>query len=101
MDNKEKVIENLNTAKYILNFPQILNHEMCIKIGQAISAAIALLKEPETVKPETFKHEDGWIEYYCGNCKAYLLQDNAEVRSIIWRPKYCSTCGKAVKWDDG
>ena len=61
---------------------------------------IKQLKNKDAVEPEMLKHEDGWIEYYCGNCKAYLLQDNAEVRSIIWHPKYCSVCGQAVKWDD-
>lgn len=45
--NREKVIEDLNIAKNILNFPQMLSPEMCIKIGQAISAAIELLKEGE------------------------------------------------------
>lgn len=45
--NMEKVIENLNIAKYILISPQTLSPEMCIRIGQAISDAIALLKKQE------------------------------------------------------
>lgn len=45
--DREKIIENLNIAKQILIYPQTLSREMCIRIGQAISAAIVLLKEQE------------------------------------------------------
>lgn len=47
MKDREKIIKNLSIAKQILIYPQMLSHEMCIRIGQAISAAIALLKEQE------------------------------------------------------
>lgn len=47
--NREKVIEDLNIAKNILNFPQMLNPEMCIKIGRAINSAIDLLKEQKAI----------------------------------------------------
>lgn len=47
MTDMKKVIEDLDIAKNILIFPQMLNHEMRIRIGQAISTAIALLKEQE------------------------------------------------------
>ena len=47
MNDLKKVIEDLNIAKTILIFPQMLSPEMCIRIGQAISAAIDLLKKQE------------------------------------------------------
>lgn len=42
-----RVIDYLNVAKLMLCNPQVLTPEMCVKIGQAISGAIALLKEQE------------------------------------------------------
>ena len=47
MRETEKTIENLNTAKIILCYQQMLTPEMCIRIGQAITDAIALLKEQQ------------------------------------------------------
>lgn len=47
MKDREKIIKNLSIAKQILIYPQMPSREMCIRIGQAISAAIALLKEKE------------------------------------------------------
>lgn len=45
MNSTEKVINDLNVAKCILCNPQMLTPEMCVKIGQAITSAIAILKE--------------------------------------------------------
>lgn len=47
MSETEKAIENLNTAKLILCNQQMLTSEMCIRIGQAVTDAITLLKEQE------------------------------------------------------
>ena len=47
MANREKVINDLNVAKRILCNPQMLTFEMKIKIGQAITNVLALLKEQE------------------------------------------------------
>lgn len=60
MIDREKVIEDLNTAKYILISPQMSSREMSIKIGQAISAAIALLKEQEAII-EQYRRADGFL----------------------------------------
>lgn len=49
MSETEKAIENLNVAKLILCNQQMLTSEVCIRIGQAITDAIALLKEQEAV----------------------------------------------------
>ena len=48
MTDVEKVIEDLNTAKFILGNTQItLTRELCIRIGQTINSAIELLEEQE------------------------------------------------------
>lgn len=49
MSDREKVVNDLGTAKLILCNPQMLTPEMCIRIGQAITSAIDRLKEQETV----------------------------------------------------
>ena len=51
MNETEKAIENLNTAKFILCNQQMLTPEMCIRIGQVITDAIAILKERDVVEP--------------------------------------------------
>lgn len=89
MTNMEKVIEDLNIAKYILASPQAPSREMCIKIGQTISAAIDLLEEhpADTKVIGTF---NGDIEVYCcPDCRTTL--DPAF--------HYCPNCGRAVKWE--
>jgi len=47
MPNRDSVINNLNVAKLILCNPQMLTPEMCIRIGQTVTSAIALLKEQQ------------------------------------------------------
>ena len=49
MSKTEKAIENLNTAKLILCNQQMLTSEMCIRIGQAITDAIAMLQEQDKI----------------------------------------------------
>lgn len=52
---------------------------------------IALLKEQEPIKPKSkVRHgENGQIQHWCGNCMAMLHG----------KPKYCSNCGRQVKWE--
>lgn len=73
MRETEKTIENLNTAKIILCNKQMLTSEMCVRIGQAITDAIAMLKEQE-VKMSV-----------CDKCG---LEHPADDR-------YCPRCGKS------
>ena len=47
MPDRDSVINDLNVARRILCNPQMLTPEMCIRIGQAITSAIAMLKEQE------------------------------------------------------
>lgn len=56
MSETERVINDLNVAKRILCNPQMLTSEMNIRIGQAITNAIALLKEQEAID----KNPDKW-----------------------------------------
>jgi len=50
MNVTENIINDLNTAKFILGNTQItLTRELCIRIGQAINSAIELLEEQEVV----------------------------------------------------
>ena len=51
----------------------------------AVEDALSLLKEHEPVKPI---ERNGF--YYCGSCR-YALMTNHQ--------KYCSDCGKKVKWN--
>jgi len=48
MNVTENIINDLNTAKFILGNTQItLTRELCIRIGQTINSAIELLEEQE------------------------------------------------------
>ena len=47
MVDKNDVIKELEIAKHFLCNPHLLNVDVCIKIGQAISDGIALLKNQE------------------------------------------------------
>ena len=53
--------------------------------------ALILLKEYKPVKPKSkVRHGAyGQIQHFCGNCNAMLHG----------KQKYCSECGKEVKWD--
>jgi len=60
-------------------------------VNEAYDMAIALLKEQEPIKPKSkVRHgENGQIQHWCGNCMAMLHG----------KPKYCSNCGRQVKWE--
>lgn len=49
------------------------------------------LKEQEPVKPKSkARHgENAQYQHFCGNCMAMLFG----------KPKFCSNCGRAVKWN--
>ena len=50
MPDRDSVINDLNVAKLILCNPQMLTPEMRIRIGQAITSALDILKEQEHQK---------------------------------------------------
>lgn len=93
MPDRDSVINDLNVAKRILCNQQMLTPEICIRIGQAITSALALLKEQEAVEPKK-----GWFlnnlnipeeHWFCGKCD----------EELVGKGKYCANCGQAVKWD--
>lgn len=55
-------------------------------------SAVTLLKEQEAVEPKT---EDAWPSRIktCGACGTCLFTVGD------YKPKYCSECGRAVKWN--
>ena len=66
MNETEKIINDLQIAKFILCHPQMLTPEMYLRIGKAITSAIALLKEQEAVPVDTKMIDKitvmGWLE---------------------------------------
>lgn len=61
-------------------------YNMCVET--LLKDALSLLKAQEPVEP---RYIDGKRNHFimCGNCKTDLIRGM----------KYCSYCGKAVKWD--
>lgn len=92
----KKVIEDLNIAKNILIFPQMLSDEVRIRIGQTISTAIDLLKEQEPMPMIEVEDDDlyAWspedIDYYCPKCE----------KEISYDYHFCPYCGQAVKLNE-
>lgn len=62
MSETERVINNLNVAKLVLCKPNMVTSEMCIKIGQAISDALAMLKDQQQMIDE-LKEKLRLLEY--------------------------------------
>lgn len=92
MIDREKVEKGLNICNSI-------NHPCneCPYVGERncslsmVADALVLLKEQEPIKPKSkVRHgENGQIQHWCGNCMAMLHG----------KPKYCSNCGRQVKWE--
>lgn len=94
MSKTERVIDDLNVAKRVLCNPQMLTFEMNIRIGQAITNAIALLKEQEAIKPTINEYGEAYC--ICGE-NVGIIPNNKNLPSI--RSKYCSECGRKMKWE--
>lgn len=56
--------------------------------------ALALLKAQEAVKPTRYQAGRWFKTWCCGACGGTLL-----FRNGTDKPKYCTDCGQAVKWD--
>lgn len=57
--------------------------------------ALDLLKAQEPVKPTRYQEGRWFKTWRCGACGGTLV-----FRSGTDKPKYCTDCGRAVKWDD-
>ena len=87
MSETERVINDLNVAKHILCNPQILTFEMNIRIGQAITNALALLKEqePREITKDEWeswkkdKHRDPLCMYWRGDITPFWILRPEEV----------------------
>ena len=97
MSETERVINDLNVAKLILCNPQMLNVEMNIRIGQAITKAIDLLKEKEAewIYGEDETGVDGW---HCSKCDFFepWFYDFDDDINFIKRYKHCPKCGRRM-----
>ena len=69
MNATEMVINDLNAAKLTLCNPQALTPEMCVRIGQAITSAIDLLKEQNNCENCAITIEDRQPVVRCKDCK--------------------------------
>ena len=89
MPDRENVIRELrDICMFIVGR---LGYEKAKKILRTIDETIILLKEQEAVEPKT---DDAWPSRIktCGSCGTCLFAVGD------YKPKYCSECGRAVKW---
>lgn len=94
MNATENVIKDLNIAKFMLCNPQMLNPEICIRIGQTINNAINLIEqeaEPKTV----LMRVDG---NYCPYCSTIATRTMG-VQLLHRGTSFCPYCGGAIKWE--
>lgn len=56
---------------------------------ETLKNAVETLKAKEPVKPNEIRHGNVLIQYQCPACASVLCAVD----------KYCSQCGRAVKWD--
>jgi hypothetical protein len=56
--------------------------------------ALTLLKAQEPVKPTRYQEGRWFKTWRCGACGGTLVFRNGEDK-----PKYCTDCGRAVKWE--
>lgn len=72
-------------------------HFSCLK--SIAKDALELLKEQEPKPPRIFQTVDK-IFYACDNCgkSLFVIVDSGTLNASSVFPKFCSECGRAVKW---
>ena len=97
MPNRDSVINDLNVAKLILCNPQMLTSEMCIRIGQAITSVLALLKEQEAewIYGEDETGVDGWRCSECNFFEPWFYEFDDDI-DFIKRYEHCPKCGRRM-----
>jgi len=113
MSATEKVINDLNAAKLMLCNPIMLNPEMCVRIGQAITSAIYLLKEQEEEIENLKQTAQSMMEGICllKEQEAIPVVQREIAHMLFWccgscgvaitdGDKFCRNCGRAVKWNE-
>lgn len=85
----ENMLSNINKENLLLNGGYIGNGAAFLEL---MANVLALLKEQEAVKPlSKVRHgANAQIQHFCGNCRSMLHG----------KPKFCSECGRSVKWND-
>ena len=100
MDKPESAIRGLEEVKDILSAFQDGEHEaQANQIMHRIDQALFLMKAQEAIKP--YMDYDGQDVWRCGKCGNSLMhpsyyEADEDAKNFI---RYCSRCGKAVKWD--
>lgn len=87
--NKENVIEGLELSYAYSNVDECNT----LVPQQLVLDALALLKAQEPVKPTRYQEGRWFKTWRCGACGGTLVFRNGEDK-----PKYCTDCGRAVKW---
>ena len=85
--------------KYVNELP--ISRDDYRAIIEYINEGYSILQSSkEPVAPIARPEDDGWTEYFCGNCKRYLFLDDRERKYYtMGHPKYCSECGREAKWE--
>ena len=84
MNDREKVIDQLNTASKIMHKGYVY-----LLINPSLrNDAVKLLEEQKAVKP--VRNEISHNDWFCGKCGRFV--------SIL--DDYCGGCGRPVLWDD-
>ena len=100
MRETEKTIENLNTAKIILCDQQMLTPEMCVRIGQAVTSSINLLKEQEVrkghwIEDETETYTENHDTWECSEChEPFTLTEGTPEENKFY---FCPRCGADMR----
>ena len=96
MGNREKAMAHLRVIYAYTAFARkrgtcYLGLQAMCDIEERASDALALLEEQDAVKPKSKSRHgaNAQIQHFCGNCNSMLHG----------KPKYCSECGKGVKWE--
>ena len=91
MTDREKIIDAIEKAKK--QSEEYAQDRIIVPFKEA-DMILAILKEQEAVKRTYRTGINGFsIIWTCGACGSDLHPNNAKA-------KYCSNCGKPVKWDD-
>ena len=90
MPDREKVIKGLKYLHDVKRWSPNESEESITARRNITEDALALLKAQEPKYPIRKQAKHGWF-FYCPKC-GRILNDMA-------RPKYCSECGQAVKWE--
>ena len=90
MDNKS---DEHNTQCFKCPY---FEHDVSISkcMGELRDDALELLKAQEPVKPTRYQEGRWFKTWRCGACRGTLVFRNGKDK-----PKYCTDCGRAVKWE--